>query len=49
VIPTRQQMEVLLVDRRKQDLLKRYVSEDLMDDLSKQKEEVEVVLGKRKK
>jgi len=47
-VPTKQQMEKLLVDKRKQDLLKKYVSKQLLSDLDQQKKEVEVVLGKRK-
>jgi len=47
-VPTRDQMEKALVDRRKADLMKRYMSEELANSLEQQKEQVEVVLGKRK-
>jgi len=47
-VPTKQQMEKALVDRRKQEMMKRYVSEELKTSLDAQKQEVEVVLGKRK-
>jgi len=47
-IPTKQQIEQALVERRKEELMKRYVSEELKSNLESDKKEVEVVLGKRK-
>ncbi len=47
-IPTREEMNEILVNRRKRELMSKYLSQNFLEDLSKQKEEVEVVLGKQK-
>lgn len=47
-VPTRDQMEKALVQRRKAELMKRYMSDELASSLEQEKEQVEVVLGKRK-
>lgn len=47
-VPTKEQMEQLLVNKKKEEMLRRYASDQLIADLDKGKKEVEVVLGKRK-
>ncbi len=47
-IPSREELHQMMVEKRKQELMKRYVSPVLTEELAKQKEEIEVVLGKRK-
>lgn len=46
-LPSKQQIEQLLLEKKKQSLLRKYVSQELEQDLENQKQEVEVVLGKR--
>jgi hypothetical protein len=46
-IPTKEQMEAIIVNKKKEDLLRKYTSEQLLEELDKGKKEVEVVLGKK--
>lgn len=48
VVPTKEQMTERVVAKRRDVLLKKYLSEELEQSMEEQKKEVEVVLGKRK-
>eukprot|EP01116_Phalansterium_solitarium_P019058 TRINITY_DN5223_c0_g1_i1.p2 TRINITY_DN5223_c0_g1~~TRINITY_DN5223_c0_g1_i1.p2 ORF type:complete len:291 (-),score=130.10 TRINITY_DN5223_c0_g1_i1:39-911(-) len=47
-VPSKEQMEQFLVKKRQEELLKKYVSANYIQEIEQSKSEIEVVLGKRK-
>jgi len=46
-LPSKEELEKALLKKKKEELLKRYVSDDLQTDLSQGEQQVKVVLGKK--
>lgn len=46
-VPTREEMESVIVNKKKDEIMKKYASDQLIKELEQDKKQVEVVLGKK--
>ena len=49
VVPSKEEIEAMILQKRKQELLKMYASEDLIEEMKKGEKKVKAVLGFEKK